>query len=676
MARQIGERWIGQVLNRHYRIDSVLGKGGQATIFKGVDLLIQETIAIKQFHQRGDEKSLERFKREARHQMKLSHPNIVGTRAIIEEDDEYFIVMEYVDGTDLGHLLSVSEELPRLPLDQIHSIFVEVLDALGYAHSHGVIHRDIKPSNVMLTQDYRVKLADFGMARQLHDQQLTVAGQVLGTPAYTAPEILQGASTLDPRCDIYSAGVALYETLCGTTPFLNEGEVLSPFELLGRHMFMEPEAPTSRGIPISEDLDQVVMKSIAKDPELRFASCAAFKDALVEALSEHTSVWNAPVVSADKRNNHDTTIVLRPDFSEGVPRVPQNDVSWQATEHQVDAIPRFLQNQTVVEQPIPIDEDEQHPTVVIEGAQGADLRFTDGGEIRYGRKRRRSPIPIAFVLIVGVFVLGLGLWFLARKQHMTPSLPDARQARRQTTNRAKTGGVYPQQVPNVPMVFIPGGTFLQGLNRGSPTGGFSPQRRVYLAGFWIDQFEVTVRQYRTCVSAGECTEPQGVPLSTLPGERPVSGVTWEQADIFCKWAGKKLPTEAQWEKAARGTDGRTYPWGDKPPACSYANHCNCSANPQLVGRTIRSLGKSKYGAYDMSGNVWEWTRDCFSLRAYSLTKRTNPFYNRSNCSSRVLRGGSYRCKRDWGLYSYTRLGAYFKSNDSDFGFRCAWRSRR
>lgn len=698
MGGKLEERWLGQILNRNYRIDSLLGKGGQATIFKGEDLLLQETIAVKVFHKTGDAQHLERFKREARHQMKLSHKNIVSTRAIIEEDDQYFIVMEYVDGTDLGHLLSVSEELPRLPLYQIKSIFSDVLDALGHAHEHGVIHRDIKPPNIMLTQDYRVKLADFGLSRQLQDERLTVEGQMLGTPAYTAPEILQGASTLDPRCDIYSVGVSLYEALCGTTPFLNPGEVLAPFELLGRHMFMEPESPAEKGIPISSALNSVVMQSITKDPDARFESCAEFNEALIDSMTDQTQIWVPESIRPPApQNNNDTTIVLRPNFaaenplpssaSDSSDTAESSRVSiaqpggWEHRETmpQVEAIPSFLSGAKKDPPELPEedhDSEEYHPTVVSVGVS-VELDETLNSSVHSGSKGRTSPRKSSggrwFFIALGALLVWVGAWILF-KEHFTSAPPVRRvQVRRAVQQKTHSNQVYPQKIRDVQMVFVASGSFVQGMNRAQKSSTFSPERRVHLRSFWMDAFEVTVRQYRACIRSRGCMASSDMLLAQQPLDAPVVRVSWREARQFCHWMGKHLPTEAQWEKAARSTDGRIYPWGSREPTCELANRCGCSDRPLSVGPKHRSLGRSRYGAFDMSGNVWEWTQDCFARNAYrTLPLRDPVMKGPSSCSSRVLRGGSWKCRHQWGLFSYTRRSSFHKRRKADIGFRCAW----
>ncbi len=226
------------------------------------------------------------------------------------------------------------------------------------------------------------------------------------------------------------------------------------------------------------------------------------------------------------------------------------------------------------------------------------------------------------------------------------------------------------------MVKVPAGKFLRG-TRGGGDGVEGPQKEIHLDGFWIDKYEVTVDDYARCVSAGACSEPKSVGSyynwgKSGRGKHPVNGVNWDQAVGYCKWAGKRLPTEAEWEKAARGTDGRTYSWGEAEPSCEYAvmyddgDGCGRDSTWEVGSKT---KGVSPYGAYDMAGNVWEWTADWYDGKYYSKSPVRNPMGPKSG-SYRVLRGGGWlgdasglrAANRDY----YSPSDAY----DSALGFRC------
>ncbi|OGP59482.1 MAG: hypothetical protein A2V67_10775 [Deltaproteobacteria bacterium RBG_13_61_14] len=165
-----------------------------------------------------------------------------------------------------------------------------------------------------------------------------------------------------------------------------------------------------------------------------------------------------------------------------------------------------------------------------------------------------------------------------------------------------------------------------------------PAHRVSLDAFYIDKFEVTQGEYKECVRAGSCKDNKK--YDGFTGDRqPVVGVTWNQAKAYCEWAGKRLPTEAEWEKAARGTDGRMYPWGNQKASCELANYDDCKMEKTWPVGT-KPDGASPYGALDMAGNVWEWVADWYEENYYSHSPNKNPTGSASG-SGRVLRGGSW-----------------------------------
>ncbi len=188
-------------------------------------------------------------------------------------------------------------------------------------------------------------------------------------------------------------------------------------------------------------------------------------------------------------------------------------------------------------------------------------------------------------------------------------------------------------------LYVPAGEFLMGSPDGVGDDDEHPQHSVYLDAFWIMQTEVTNAQYAKCVAAGACGAPDNSRWQDAAyADHPVTAVDWNQASAYARWAGGRLPTEAEWEKAARGTDGRTYPWGNEAPAASLANCCAFVNDTTPVGSY--PAGASPYGALDMAGNVWEWTADWYDSGYYSQSPAQNPT-GPANGNSRVVRGGGY-----------------------------------
>ncbi len=227
------------------------------------------------------------------------------------------------------------------------------------------------------------------------------------------------------------------------------------------------------------------------------------------------------------------------------------------------------------------------------------------------------------------------------------------------------------------LLYVPAGNFLMGSTSADPLAQSDeiPQHTVYLDAFWIDQTDVTNAMYAKCVSAGACNQPTDLSSSTHSSyygnpefdNYPVIYVDWNIADTYCKWAGRQLPTEAQWEKAARGTDGRTYPWGNTAPDNTLLNYNQSVGNTTQVGKYPN--GASPYGALDMAGNVWQWVADWYSDTYYGNSPASNPLGPDSG-QNRALRGGSWYDNSDIVRSAY-RLLYNPSSSNYYIGFRCA-----
>jgi eukaryotic-like serine/threonine-protein kinase len=212
----------GELIGGRYELEELVGSGGMSTVYRAHDRLLERKVALKILHRRfnDDDEYVERFRREARAVAQLAHPNIVTVIDRGEDAGRQFIVFEYVDGDDLKQLIDKAGG--RLPIDRVVELGQEIAAALAFAHERGIVHRDVKPQNVLLNEEGRAKVTDFGIARSLDvEHGVTQTGTVLGTSNYIAPEQASG-QPVDDRSDVYSFGVVLYELLTGTVPF--EGE--------------------------------------------------------------------------------------------------------------------------------------------------------------------------------------------------------------------------------------------------------------------------------------------------------------------------------------------------------------------------------------------------------------------------------------------------------------------
>ncbi|HEY3050221.1 MAG TPA: Stk1 family PASTA domain-containing Ser/Thr kinase [Gaiellaceae bacterium] len=278
----ISDTLINTLFDGRYRIMRKLGSGGMADVYLAEDEELGRRVAIKILNDKhaNDEQFVERFRREAKNAAGLSHPNIVSIYDRGEAEGTYYIAMEYLDGRSLKELVVARGPLPIA--DAIEATR-QVLTALRFAHRKGVVHRDIKPHNVMADADGRLKVTDFGIARA-GVSQMTEAGSIIGTAQYLSPEQARGAA-VDQRSDLYSIGVVLYEMLTGQVPFTGE----SPVEIAMKHLSDTPRPPSLLRPEIPPDLDMVVLRALAKNPEDRFQT-AEEMDAELERVAHGAGV--------------------------------------------------------------------------------------------------------------------------------------------------------------------------------------------------------------------------------------------------------------------------------------------------------------------------------------------------------------------------------------------------
>jgi serine/threonine-protein kinase len=266
----------GTMIDGRYSVSSRLGSGGMADVYLTRDTLLGREVALKLLHHRfsEDQEFVERFRREASSAAGLSHPNVVAVFDRGEWNGTYYIAMEYLPGRSLKAV--VREHGPLAPSDAI-DIVVQILLAVRFAHRRGIIHRDIKPHNVILDEEGRAKVTDFGIARA-GASDMTLTGSIMGTAQYLSPEQAQGHAVTETS-DLYAVGVVLYELLTGGVPF--EGD--SAVSIALKQVSVAPTPPSVRNPDVGSALDAVVMRSLAKDPAARFASADEFIAALQRA---------------------------------------------------------------------------------------------------------------------------------------------------------------------------------------------------------------------------------------------------------------------------------------------------------------------------------------------------------------------------------------------------------
>jgi eukaryotic-like serine/threonine-protein kinase len=293
-------------------------------------------------------------------------------------------------------------------------------------------------------------------------------------------------------------------------------------------------------------------------------------------------------------------------------------------------------------------------------------------------KRRNALLYFGFVVLLLLSLACTSCAMISLTSKVKPTIPP-----KPTDTRANNphvngaiGDCWVSPEDGMTLMYITNGEFMMGstVADSDPDIDEQPQHKVYLDAYWMDKTEVTNAMYEKCVLAGKCQEPHNTNSYTRGNyyrnnafaDYAVIYVDWYQAKSYCEWAGRRLPTESEWEKGARGTDGRVYPWGNDAPTSELANYNNYVGDTTEAGHYPR--GVSPYGLLDMAGNVWEWVADWFGGDYYTNLPSKNPL-GPSSGRFRVLRGGSWS-NSDWVLYAADRFRDLPDSRNFSYGFRC------
>lgn len=265
----------GEVLGGRYEILELISEGGTALVYQARCRMLDRIVAVKILKDEysSDLSFVQKFKTEALAAAQLSHPNIVNIYDVGQENDVYYIVMEYIEGQTLKEF--IKQEAP-LPIDQAVTIAIMICDGLQHAHEKGIIHRDIKPHNIIITETGMVKVADFGIAKAISKKTITYGGNIVGSVHYIAPEQAKG-ETVTRTSDIYSLGCVIYEMLTARMPFDAE----SPITVALKHIHDDPTPPRAFNSDVPKALDSIVLRAMAKNPNQRFASSQDLRNALL-----------------------------------------------------------------------------------------------------------------------------------------------------------------------------------------------------------------------------------------------------------------------------------------------------------------------------------------------------------------------------------------------------------
>jgi len=653
---------IGTTIAEKYAIESVVGEGGFATVYRAQHLLWKRAVAVKVFTALGDvapeerPRLLEEFIQEGRLLAELSERSSaivqardVGMLTTPDGGHVPYMVLEWLEGRSLEGVLHEERRagIPLRTLEQTIKLVEPAAEALAIAHRQGIAHRDVKPANIFIVGDARgehtTKLLDFGIAKVVQDAQKMGFAKTAGiitafTPSYGAPEQFNRAyGATGPWTDVFALGLVLVELLVGREPFV--GETLVQLAYAAMDTKSRP-TPRRFGVPISAEAEAVFQKALAVSPAERFQTVG--------------DLWSA--LRSVALGSLATQMQTGPRTGPGLGPSPN--------------MPTQLP-------PVPVRESSKTGVVFVIAAVVA-VAFAGGGLLAMRHFQMRKPPVAVGSASVPAAVVG------------APACPPG-------------------------MKRIPGGEFFMGADQIDAEPNEKPPHKVKLAPYCLDEREVTVAKYKACSDRGGClragrenvwpgiTEQQKRTYDPLCNandtadrlEHPVNCIDWDQARLFCEAEDARLPTEAEWEFAARGSDGRIYPWGDAPPNATLLNACGseCVAWMKLhpdpdqapaamyeqndgfpttapVGSFPK--GASQYGILDIAGNVWEWVGDWYAVYdPTSASKTTSSPPGPASGDMRVIRGGAWNGAMPAWVRPSWRFSAPPRYRTHGIGFRCA-----
>jgi eukaryotic-like serine/threonine-protein kinase len=692
MRRADPLRLLGQTLEGKYRVEGYIGQGGFGLVYRAQHTIWNQPVALKCFRGLSNtaperrEQLLHDFVQEGALLSELSArcASIVQARDIgtfTTERGEWvpYMVLEWLDGLTIEEVLSMETASAGAPvawsLDRVLAALEPVAVALEVAHRRGVAHRDIKPGNIFLVEDRRthersVKLLDFGIAKVVQQAQEKSYTKTQGddfnsfTPNFGAPEqFSRKYGATGAWTDVFALALVFTGLVLGREPL--DGDDYIQLATAVCDPAVRP-SPAAFGVMLPPQLERVLVRALAVWPQERYASAGEFWNAVRQSLglSPLTDLGGVAggALSPQQRMPYPSGA------SAGAANLGAGDVYGPGPAAQPPGTPG--------------------------GRSGPSL-----SSIRLAATLGGLGALTLFTVMAVKMCSGPEPTTPTEGTNTTAPPPDPPPSAATATAPAKP--VCPGD-----MAGLEGGQFRMGTDDGEPDEW--PPHLVTVAGFCLDRHEVTVGQYLQCVKIGDCKPPptdvQWPGVS--PREKkvyspacngrdpfgkdlhPINCIDWESANLYCQWASKRLPTEAEWEYAARGSEGRRYPWGNEPPDASRLNACGteCAAWLTQHAQTPATLyarddkwaltapigsfprGRSPQGVDDLAGNVWEWTADWSGL--YPSDPQTDP-KGPPKGVRKVVRGGGFNADDEIDVRSSQRYSNVPDTRTALFGFRCA-----
>jgi formylglycine-generating enzyme required for sulfatase activity len=605
MANDLRSLPVGHVLSG-YRIEGILGQGGFGITYLATDTKLMRQVAVKEYYPReyairdstttiraagnADDKEtfewgLSRFLKEAQLLARFEHPNIIAVRRFFEANGTAYLVMDYCDGKPLDDIIKRNGPLSEVQLEQI---LYPLLNGLEQVHSTGFLHRDIKPANLFIRADGSPVLLDFGSAIKGSNQQ-TRGVTTMVTDGYSPVEQYDSKGKQGPFTDIYGLAATLYRAVTGEKPQASTGRILNDN--------LEPVVKKARGL-YAANLLQAIDAGMAVRPENRPQSIAEWRALLGKKPSPPKLTKS---VVANRRDPVSDVAKSEDEFNRHVNKPPPNSVEITSTEA---------------------------PT-------------SSGKTLKAGRTYNVAVLLLAPIFFVVAYIL------LSSSTGNKPGVAEIKN-NEPAPVPVDVSALGPGEIRDCEecpvMRLIPAGNFKMGLITEVGRGGDQqPLRNVSLESFYVSKYELTNGEWNLCVAAGACKNKQTQEKS-LSNQMPVTNVTWYDAQAYLVWLTTKtgkpyqLLSESQWEYVARAGSSTSYFFGsDDLKLDAHAWYkSNAGSQAQIVGRKLPNA----FGLYDMSGNVSEWTSDCWN-EDYSGAPSDGTPWQSGTCSGRVLRGGAW-----------------------------------